>query len=292
MIARRGWWLGAAATILCALVATAVTGSPSSISTRALGVIVATTDAVLLYAFAARQFERPVIGWAAAVLLLLTPAHAYFVRTGSPRVLLPVPLFLGCTLLLTAHQSELREAAGRARGRTLAVRAIVGGAIGLCGISLALLIVPMGSVRSVAWQRAATVADWFWTFFLPSNLFVKAEPLPSCGLFLLVAAVPMAVGVYTLVKAALEDPLGLSAESLIVLVGSLAAPFGAAVTGVPPLITRALIVLPLGVLLSVSGSLVMWHQWGLAGRVVLVALALGGAAQAYLCLQCSPSGLP
>src|SRR5262245_42989336 len=227
MMARRGWWLGAAATIFCALLATLVTASPlSSIWTRPLTVVVATADAVLLYAFAARQFERPVIGWAAAVLLLLTPAHAYFVRTGSPRVLLPVPLLLGCALLLTAHQRELREAARRARGRTLAARAIVGGAIGLCGISLALLIVPMGSVRSVAWQRAATVADWFWTFFLPSNLFVKAEPLPSCGLFLLVAAVPMAVGVYTLVKAALEDPLGLSAESLIVLVGSLAAPFG------------------------------------------------------------------
>jgi hypothetical protein len=284
MITRRGWWLGAAATILCALVATAVPGSPpSSIETRALGVIVATTDAVLLYAFAARQFERLVIGWAAAVLLLLTPAHAYFVRTGSPRVLLPVPFLLGCALLLTAHQSELREATRRAPGRTLAARSIVGGAIGLCGISLTLLIGPIGSIRTVAWQRAATVADWFWTFFLPSNLFVKAEPLPSCGLFLAAAALPMAVGVYAMVREALEDPRAARLESLIVLVGSIAAPFGAAVTGVPPLISRALIVIPLGVLLSISGSLVMWNRWGLAGRVALVTLWIGGAVQAVVC---------
>src|SRR5262252_9975586 len=140
MIARRGWWLGAAATVVCSVLATLVTGSPPSSSwARPPIVIVATADALLLYAFAARQFERPVIGWAAAVLLLFTPAHAYFVRTGSPRVLLPVPLLLGCALLLTAHQSELREAARRVRGRPLAARAIVGGAIGLCGISLTLL---------------------------------------------------------------------------------------------------------------------------------------------------------
>jgi hypothetical protein len=154
----------------------------------------------------------------------------------------------------------------------------------VCGVSLTLLVGPIGPVRAVAWQRAATVADWFWTFLLPSNLFVKAEPLPSCGLFLSVAAVPMAVGVYTLVRTVLEDPRAARVESLIILVGSIAAPFGAAVTGTPPIIARALIVVPLGVLLSVSGSLVMWNQWGVAGRVALVALWVGGAVQAFICL--------
>ena len=284
MIARRGWWLGAAATIVCSLWAALVTGSsPSSIWARPLTVIIATADAVLLYAFAARQFERPAIGWSAAVLLLLTPAHAYFVRTGSPRVLLPVPLLLGGALLLTAHQSQMREAGRRAWNRPLAARAIVGGAIGLCGISLTLLIGPIGSIRTAAWQRAATVADWFWTFFLPSNLFVKAEPLPSCGLFLSAAAVPMAVGIYAMVRETLEDPWAARLESLIVLIGLIAASFGAAVTGVPPLIPRALIVIPLGVLLSISGSLVMWNRWGLAGRVALVTLWIGGAVQAVVC---------
>jgi hypothetical protein len=285
MTARRGWWLGAIATILCSFLAIVVTGSrPSSIGTRPLTVIVATADALLLYAFAARRYERPDIGWAAALLLLFTPAHAYFVRTGTLRVLLPVPLLLGCALLLTAHQSEWREAARRARGRPLAARAIVGGAIGLCGISLTLLIGPIGAIRAVAWQRAATVADWFWTFYLPSNLFVKAEPLPSCGVFLAATAVPMAAGVYTMVREALEDPWAARTESLIVVVGSIAAPFGAAATGVPPLIARALIVVPLGVLLSVSGSLLMWNQWGRTGRVALVTLGIAGAVQAYLCL--------
>jgi hypothetical protein len=320
MTARRGWWLGAAATFLCSVVATLVTASPPfSISARPLTVIVATADAMLLYAFAAAQFQRPVVGWAAAVLLLFTPAHAYFVRTGSSRMLWPVPLLLGWALLQTMHQRQRQEArwtlpasivvlvatvviqpssallvatfavltllfAGRARGRPLAATAVVGGAIGVCGVSMILLIGPIGSFRAVAWQRAATVADRFWTFLLPSNLFVKAAPLPSCGLFLSVAAVPMAVGVYALVRTALEDPRAASVESLIVLAGSIAAPFGAAVTGTPPIIARALIVIPFGVLLSVSGSLVVWDRWGLAGRVALVTLWVGGAVQAFICL--------
>jgi hypothetical protein len=320
MIARRGWWLGAAATIVCSFLAALVTGSPPpSIWARPPIAIVATADAVLLYAFAARQFQRPDVGWAAAVLLLVTPAHAYFMRTASSRTLWPVPLLLAWALLLSAHQRQRREAANwivpaalvllaatvviqpssallvaafgvltllvarRGRGGSVAPAAIVGGAIGVCGVTLTLLISPIGSVRAVAWQRAATVADWFWTFFLPSNLFVKAEPLPSCGLFLSAAAVPMAVGIYTMVRAALEDQRATRVESLVVLIGSIAAPFGAAVTGVPPIIARALIVIPFGVLLSVAGSLVMW-RWGLAGRVALMALAIGGAAQAYLCL--------
>jgi hypothetical protein len=320
MTARRGWWFGAAATLLCSLAATLVTASPPlSIPARPLTVIVAMADALLLYAFAARQFQRVDIGWAAAVLLLFTPAHAYFVRTGSWRILWPVPLLLGWALLQTAHQRPRREAAAwtlpasiallvaaaaiqpssallvatfavltllfarRARGGLFAAAPVVGGAIAVCGVSLTLLIGPIGSFRAVAWQRAATVADWFWTFLLPSNLFVKAEPLPSCGLFLSVAAVPMAVGAYTLFRAALDDPPAASVENLIVLVGSIAAPFGAAVTGVPPLIARTLIVVPLGVLLGVSGSRVMW-TWGLAGRVALVALWVAGAVQAFLCL--------
>ena len=73
MTSRRAWWLGGAATLLCSVVATLLTASPpSSMSARPLTVIVATADAVLLYAFAARQFQRPVIGWAAAVLLVFT----------------------------------------------------------------------------------------------------------------------------------------------------------------------------------------------------------------------------
>jgi hypothetical protein len=321
MTARRGWWLGAAATLVFSLVATLVTGSSSSsVSARPLTVIVATADALLLYAFAAAQFQRPDVGWAAAVLLLFTPAHAYFVRTESSRILWPVPLLLGWALLLTAHHRERPWAATwalptsiallavaaviqpssalliaafgiltllvarRAHGGPFAATAIVAGAIGVCGVSLTLLVGPIGPVRAVAWQRAATVADWFWTFLLPSNLFVKAEPLPSCGLFLSVAAVPMAVGIYTLIRTVLEEPRAARVESLIVLVGSIAAPFGAAVTGTPPIIARALIVVPLGVLLSVSGSLVMWNQWGLAGRVALATLWVGGAVQAFLCL--------
>jgi hypothetical protein len=318
MTTRRGWWLGAAATLLCSLGATLATASAlSSIPARPLAVIVATADAILLYAFAAAQFQRPVVGWAAAVLLLFTPAHAYFVRTGSPRMLWPVPLLLSWALLQAMHPRRGREAAWtlpasivllvatvviqpssallvatfavltlmfarRERGRPFAATAVVGGVIGVCGVSLMLLIGPIGPFRAVAWQRAATVADWFWTFLLPSNLFVRAEPLPSCGLFLSVAAVPMAVGVYTLVRTALEDPGVASVESVIVLVGSLAAPFGAAVTGTPPIIARALIVVPLGVLMSVSGSVVMWNRWGLAGRVALVTLWVGGAVQVFL----------
>jgi hypothetical protein len=321
MTARRGWWLGAAATIVCSLVATLLTGSSSSsISTRPLTVIVATADALLVYAFAAAQFQRPDVGWAAAVLLLFTPAHVYFVRTASPRILWPVPLLLGWALLLTAHHRQRPWAATwalpasiallavaaviqpssalliaafgtltlltvrRADAEPFAATAIVGGTIGACVASLTLLIGPIGPFRAVAWQRAATVADWFWTFLLPSNLFVKADPLPSCGLFLFVAAVPMAVGVYTLVRTTLQDPRAARVESLILLVGSVAAPFGAAATGTPPIIARALIVVPLGVLVSVSGSLVMWNQWGLAGRIALVTLCAGGAVQAFICL--------
>jgi hypothetical protein len=320
MTGRRGWWLGAAATLVCSIVATLATGSSSSVSARPLTVIVATADALLLYAFATAQFQRADVGWAAAVLLLFTPAHAYFVRTESWRILWPVPLLLGWALLFTGQERQRPWAATwalptsiallavaaviqpssalliaafgiltllmarRAHGGPFGATAIVCGAIGVCGVALTLLVGPIGPVRAVAWQRAATVADWFWTFLLPSNLFVKAEPLPSCGLFLSVAAVPMAVGVYTLVRTALEEPRAARVESLIVLVGSIAAPFGAAVTGTPPIIARALIVVPLGVLLSVSGSLVMWNQWGLAGRVALVTLWVGGAVQAFLCL--------
>jgi len=290
------------------------------IAVRPLAAIIATADALLLYALASRQFKRPEAGWAAALLLLLTPAHAYFVRTGSPRILWPIPLLLGWALLVTAYHRQRPWAsawtlpasivllavtvaiqpssavvaaafgiltllvARRTRAGRFAAAAIGWGVLAVCGISLTLLIGPVGSFRSVAWQRAATVADWFWTFLLPSNLFVRAEPIPACGLFLSFAAVPMAVGVYTAAKAASADPLGANLENLIVLVGSTAAVFGAAVTGVPPLITRALIVVPLGVLLSISGAIVMWRQWRLAGRVALATLGIGGAVQAFLCL--------
>ena len=286
--------------------------------TAKLGLIVGLADTVLIYALATRWFGRRAIGLAAGVILFLTPAHAYFSRTAPPQAIWPLPFLLGWALIVSAIERQRPRVAkrmlpsavvllvaavlvqpsvallagafavltlvivGRASGVRVPAAAIAGGAIVVCGVSMALLVNPIASFRAVAWQRAATVANWFWTFWLPSNLFVSAEPLPSCGVFLSCTAVPMAVGVYTLGRDMVNGPPAV--ESLIIAIGSIAAALAGAMAGPPPVITRALIVVPFGVLLTVSGAIVMWTRWRLAGRAILIALAVGGAVQSALCL--------
>ena len=298
-------------------------------------------DVLLLFALVLRCVRRADVAFAAAVLLFVTPAHAFFSRTAASEGIWPLPFVLGWAVGLTAltdrpsaparwmlaggtasllasalaHASAammvavfaivtivmFRRADGWQARDALPALAVVGAALAL--LPLVLLIVRGGYVavlerwvphltdagsvaawlRAVAWHRAATVSNWFWNFFLPSHVFLAPDAPGLCGMFLTPTAVPIAAGVYTLIRNNGEEAGRLGRLRPMIAAGCIGAPLTAAIASHPPLDGRALIVAPLGVLLAVAGSSLIWRRGGLAGRSLLVTLYVAAAIQAVLC---------
>jgi len=59
-------------------------------------------DALLICVLAARWFQQPAVGLAAALLLVMTPSHALFSRIATPEGIWPIPFILGWAIGLTA----------------------------------------------------------------------------------------------------------------------------------------------------------------------------------------------
>lgn len=137
-------------------------------------------------------------------------------------------------------------------------------------------------VRSM--YRAATVLKVFWDFFLPSHLFLTPAAHGLCGMFLSPTAVPIAVGIYALIRhTGVEEGIIDRIRPAIIAVCILG-PLVAAMSTQPPSDGRALVVVPFGVWLAVWGSTVIWRHGRVVGRLVLVGVCLAAALQAPLCL--------
>lgn len=237
-------------------------------------------DLILFFVLVRRCVGRTDVALAGALLLLVTPAHAAFGRQPSPDGMWPVPFMLavGVSVVVLAERRSTRSSWVVARPPVQAalLPVVVIGAAALTGV----LII----VRGAAWQRAATVATWFWNFYLPSHLFLNPDAPGLCGMFLTPTAVPMVAGIYALIRAGGDVDVRLRVAGLLIVGGCLAAPLAAAIAGPPPLERRAMIVVPFGVLLAVVGAWHLWRHGRLAGRVALGALAVLAAIQAAVCL--------
>lgn len=101
------------------------------------------------------------------------------------------------------------------------------------------------------WGTASTVAALFWSFFSPSHLFLTPDAPGLCGLFLTPVVVPMAVGLYHAFQPSHVQQPATRLRSAIVA-SCLIGPVAAAMFGHARSDDRALMVVPLG--LVISGS--------------------------------------
>jgi hypothetical protein len=299
----------------------------------------AAADLVLFYALVLRCVQRADVALAAALVLLVTPAHVLLSRTSSLDGVWPLPFVLTwavCVMALAERPSTrsrwmLASAAASLLGSIAVQRSSALMVVALAAVTVVmfrsadgwqppdalpavgvaaagvvtgvlLLIVrgggggilerfvaapdPTGaSLVAIAWHRAATVSAWVWNFFLPSHLFLNPEAPGFCGMFLTPAVVPMAAGIHALAIAGSgEGDARLRLIRALIVGSGIGVPLAAALVGPPPLDGRALIVVPLGILLAVIGARHVWHRGRLAGRVALGALCVLAAIQTVFCL--------
>ncbi len=273
-------------------------------------------DIVLLFALVSRCAGRADVALAAALLLLFTPSHMAFSRSGTLEGIWPLPFVLGwaaCLASLTNRPSPrdrwilaaamtsllisgmghasaammvpvfgvvailmFRRADGWRASDALRAAAVLAATLAIAVLSMVLLL------SAVAWQRAATVSNWFWNFFLPSHLFLAPGSPGFCGMFLAPTVVPMAIGVYALIRR--DDASGLGRLRPMIAAGCIGAPLAAAIAGPPPLDAHALVVAPFAALLATAGGSLMWRRGRLIGRIVLGGLTAVAAFQAFVCL--------
>jgi hypothetical protein len=145
------------------------------------------------------------------------------------------------------------------------------------GVSFARWLFERADVR--AGQVASAVLNRFWSFFLPSHLFLTPGNRGFCGLLLTASSVPIAFGAYALLPHVWEHSAALRA---ILVAGCIAGPLTAALCGPPFADGRALITVPFAALIAGCGSALAW-EWPVSRAVVIVAFA-GMAIQAWLCV--------
>jgi hypothetical protein len=237
--------------------------------------LIEAVDLILFFVLVRQCVGRTDAALAGAVLLLVTPAHVAF-RTASLNRIWPLPVILASAVAGTV-------VAQRASSRSPSVLRWRPPADALAAAGVVAAVAPTAALiawRGAAWQRAATVAAWFWNFYLPSHLFLDPDAPGLSGMFLTATAVPMGVGLYALIRAGRDEDARLRVARLLIAGACLGAPLIAAIAGPPPLDGRASSAVPFGVLLAVVGACRMWTHGRLVGRVALGVVAVLAAIQA------------
>lgn len=144
---------------------------------------------------------------------------------------------------------------------------------------------PIDWLRALTnWHRVANAVKLFWDFFVPSHLFLAPDAPGLCGMFLTLTAVPLAFGVREVVRP--SDGKDVAARLRPVIVsGCLIGPLAAAMFEQARADSRALIVVPFGVLVAAWGAAAAWRDGGMLRRSILISSLIGAAAQAALCLR-------
>jgi hypothetical protein len=107
-------------------------------------------DALLIYVLAARWFQQPAVGLAAALVLVITPSHALFSRIATPEGIWPIPFILGWAIGLTAFAQRPST-----RGRWLLAAGMGSLAASAYTQPSAALAMPMYAVATLIAFRAA-----------------------------------------------------------------------------------------------------------------------------------------
>jgi hypothetical protein len=124
----------------------------------------------------------------------------------------------------------------------------------------------------------------FWDFFAPSHLFLAPGAPGLCGMFLTLTAVPFAFGVREIVRP--SDATVVAARLRPVIVSAcLIGPLAAAMFDQARADSRALIVVPFGVLVAAWGAAAAWRDGGMLRRGILISSMIGAAVQAALCIR-------
>ncbi len=134
------------------------------------------------------------------------------------------------------------------------------------------------------WHRVANVTALFWDFFAPSHLFIAPEGPGFCGMFPTLVALPLAVGVYALVRARSETN-AVECMGPVVMSACIIGPLAAAMFEHARSDERALILIPFGIFVATWGAVVTWRGGGIAGRIILVASLVGVAVQDLVALR-------
>jgi hypothetical protein len=134
------------------------------------------------------------------------------------------------------------------------------------------------------WHRDANVAALFWDFFAPSHLFLTPAARGLCGVFLTPTIVPIAVGVFALIRRDLQDET-LARMRPVIVACCLVPPLAAAMFDSARSIDRAVVVVPFGIFLAVWGASVAWRRGGPFTRGILAIAAAAAGLQAFLCVR-------
>jgi 4-amino-4-deoxy-L-arabinose transferase-like glycosyltransferase len=149
--------------------------SPGTIPARFLAVGFGAVDVWLLYIVAGRLFKDGVVAGAAALALLLTPAHVQFSRTGAPEGIWPLPFILAWMLGLGA----LTEAPNPRSRWSLAIG--LGALVGSAYIQpSAGLVVPVLGGATALMVRAD--GRWSLRDLVPSVIAVVLVAVPAVWL--------------------------------------------------------------------------------------------------------------
>jgi hypothetical protein len=272
-----------------------------------------TAASLLLFTPAHAQFSRSAVAdgvwplpfilvWLLGLVVFCDPSSAFrrlalaigavalaaiaYVEPSSP-LMVPVFAALGLVVLYEA---------GRLRWREILPASMVF-AITLAPLALWFLthqstypdtfgrwVLHLAHVRNpLEWWRAATssltvstVSGTYWDFFSPEYLFIDGTAAASAGVFLFPVALLLLVGGWTIVKDRMDGrprrPL-----DLLVLVGFICAPLGAATFKEARVTGRALVIVLFGVLLATRG-LETLQSHRTTPRRVLAALLLVAVA--------------
>jgi len=144
---------------------------------------------------------------------------------------------------------------------------------------------PIDWLRALTnWHRVANTVKLFWDFFVPSHLFLAPGASALCGMFLTLTAVPLAFGVRETVRP--SDATVVAARLRPVIVSAcLIGPLAAAMFDQARADSRALIVVPFGVLVAAWGAAAAWRDGGMLRRGILISSMIGAAVQAALCIR-------
>jgi len=296
--------------LLSVLVARVVPGWWTGFATAL--VLLATPSHLLFSRTAAPEGIWPlpfVLGWAVGLTALIerpSPRARWMLAAGaaalaastytqpSSALMMPMLFVVTAVMFLLAEEWGLRD--GIAAAATFAILlvplllwfarypATYPDTFGRWVLHPAHLRNPIVWFQAVAnWGTASTVAALFWNFFSPSHLFLTPDAPGLCGLFLTPVVVPIAVGLYHAFQPSHVQQPATRIRSAIVA-GCLIGPLAAAMFGHARSDDRALIIVPLGLVVALWGADRLWRQGGRSGRVVLAVTVMATAIQAYFCL--------
>ena len=131
------------------------------------------------------------------------------------------------------------------------------------------------------WKTLAVTSGVFWDFFSPSNLFFNPAAPGFAGVFLLPTALLIGLGVSDVLRRT-EASDSRAAVLLLILMTFVAAPAAAATFKEPRAVQRALIIVPLGVLLATQGLQMLGAH---SRHAVIVVLLAAVAVQFVFCYR-------